>query len=354
MSADKNTPILVTGASGYIASWIVKFLLEEGYKVRGTVRSTKAFAKIAQLEKLKEAHPDQLELFEADLLKKGSFDEAAKGCQILIHTASPFFISKIKDPTKQLIEPALEGTKNVLSAAENSGTVERVVLTSSCAAIYGDNSDIELIDGGIYTEEHWNTSSSVSHNPYSYSKTVAEKAAWEMQKASGKWTLTTINPGFVLGPSLSERQDGTSTGYMMELMNGRFKSGAPDLHFGVVDVRDVAKAHILAATNYRVSGRHICVADHATFLDFANILREEYPKHKLPKKNAPKMLLYILGPLMGINWKFIRRNIGIKLNFDNSYIKEDLGMSFYPLKTTILDHAKQLIESGLVKGKEKS
>ncbi len=352
MGADKNLPILVTGASGYIASWIVQYLLEEGYHVRGTVRSTKAYAKIEHLQKMQEKFPDMLDLFEADLMKPGSFDEAAKGCQVVIHTASPFFIQKIKDPQKQLIEPALQGTKNVLNAVNNSSTVERVVLTSSCAAIYGDNADIELIEGGIYTEEHWNTSSSLAHNPYSYSKTVAEKAGWEMQKESGKWTLTTINPGFVMGPSLSNRSDGTSQTYMIDLMNGKFKSGAPDLHFGVVDVRDVAMAHVKAALNYRASGRHICVGEHASFLDFANILREEFPKHKLPKKNAPKFLMYIVGPLMGVNWRFINRNIGIKLNFDNSYIKEDLGMQFMPLKQTLIDHAKQLIQSGLVADKK--
>lgn len=351
MGADKNTPIVVTGASGYIASWIVKFLLEDGYKVRGTVRSVKAYAKIAHLTKLQEKHPNMLELFEADLLKEGSFDEAVKGCEIVIHTASPFFIDKIKDAQKQLIEPALQGTKNVLDSVNNSGTVERVVLTSSCAAIYGDNADVELIEGGVFTEEHWNTSSSQAHNPYSYSKTVAEKAAWEMQKKSGKWTLTTINPGFVMGPSLSNRTDGTSVSYMIQLMSGKFKSGVPDLHFAVVDVRDVAQAHIKAATNYRASGRHICVADHKTFLEFGQILKEKFPKYKLPTKTAPKWLMYIMGPMMGVTWRFIRRNMGYELKFDNSYIKEDLGMTFRPFKETLTEHAQQLIDSGLVEKK---
>lgn len=349
MIEDREFPILVTGASGYIASWIVKYLLEQGYKVRGTVRSEKAFAKVSHLKDLMEKYPGQLSLFEADLLAEGSFDEAAKGCKLVLHTASPFFIDKIKDPQSQLIDPALKGTKNVLSAVNNSGTVERVVLTSSCAAIYGDNADIELVESGVFTEDIWNTSSSIAHNPYSYSKTVAEKAAWEMQKESGKWQLTTINPGFVMGPSLSSRQDGTSVQYMMQLMNGKFKSGAPDLHFAVVDVRDVAKAHIRAGLNQNASGRHICISDHASFLDFANYLKEEFPNHKLPSSVAPKFLMYILGPMMGINWRFIKRNMGIQIKFDNSYIKSDLGMDFIPFRQTLIDHANQLIETGLVK-----
>jgi nucleoside-diphosphate-sugar epimerase len=352
MSADKRTPILVTGASGYVASWIVKYLLEEGYKVRGTVRSTKAFAKIEHLKKMEEDHPGKLKLMEADLLKEGSFDEAAHGCKIVIHTASPFFIQKIKDAKSQLIDPAVKGTKNVLNAVNKSGSVERVVLTSSCAAIYGDNADMELLEEGeSFTEEIWNTSSSIAHNPYSYSKTIAEKTGWEMSKESGKWSFTTINPGFIMGPSLSNRQDGTSVKNMIELMSGRFKSGAPDLHFAVVDVRDVARAHIKAALINEASGRHICVSDHATFLDFADCLREEYPNNKLPKKLAPKFLMYIIGPLLGVNWRFINRNIGFKLKFDNSYIKTDLNMEFLPFKKTILDHAQQLVDSGLVEKK---
>ncbi|MEZ4937869.1 MAG: aldehyde reductase [Crocinitomicaceae bacterium] len=351
MAADKSLPIVVTGASGYIASWIVKFLLEDGYLVRGTVRSTKAFAKIAHLVKLQETFPGKLELFEADLMQEGSFDQAVKGAQIVIHTASPFFITKIKDAQKQLIEPAQQGTKNVLESVERSGTVERVVLTSSCAAIYGDNIDVEMVEGGVFNEKIWNTSSSLSHNPYSYSKTIAEKTAWEMQKNSGKWTLTTINPGFVMGPSLSDRTDGTSVSYMIQLLDGKLKSGVPDLHFAVVDVRDVAKAHILAAENYRASGRHICVSDHKTFLEFGLILKKHFPKYKLPTKVAPKWLLYIMGPMMGIGWKFLRKNIGYRLNFDNSYIKEDLGIQFRPFEETLVEHAQQLIQSGLVQKK---
>lgn len=349
MLTDKSFPILVTGASGYVASWIVKILLEEGYTVRGTVRSTKAFAKITHLKKMEEQFPNKLFLIEADLIEEGSFDEAAKGCKIVIHTASPFFIEKTKDVRKQLIDPALNGTKNVLKAVNKSGTVERVVLTSSCAAIYGDNADVGLVEAGIFTEEIWNTSSSMSHNPYSYSKTLAEKAAWQMQKESGTWQLTTINPGFVMGPSLSTRQDGTSVKYMIGLLNGQFKSGAPDLYFAVVDVRDVAKAHVLAALNPASSGRHICVSDHADFMDFANILREEFPKNKLPKSVAPKWLMYFIGPFMGISWRFINRNMGIKFEFDNSYIKKDLGIEFRPFKETLIEHANQLVEAGLVK-----
>lgn len=351
MSDLKNFPITVTGASGYVASWIVKYLLEDGYQVRGTVRSTKAFAKIAHLKKMQEDFPGKLELFEADLTQEGSFDEVVKGCKIVIHTASPFFITKIKDPKSQLVEPAEKGTQNVLGAVNRSGSVERVVLTSSCAAIYGDNSDVELVEGGVFTEEIWNTSSSLSHNPYSYSKTVAEKAAWEMEKESGKWKLVVINPGFIMGPSLSDRKDGTSVNYMIELLTGRFKSGAPDLHFGVVDVRDVARAHIKAALKQDASGRHICVSDHKSFMDFADILRPEFPKNKLPKSTAPKFLLYILGPLMGVNWRFIKRNMGIPIKFDNSYIKSDLDMEFLPFDKTMLDHANQLVESGIVEKK---
>jgi nucleoside-diphosphate-sugar epimerase len=139
---DQTKPVLVTGGTGYVASWIIKRLLEEGIIVNATVRDPSNIQKVERLKALAGASAGQLKLFKSDLLDNGSFDEPMQDCELVIHTASPFFITGIKNPEEELIRPAKEGTRNVLESAKRNPTVKRVVLTSSVAAIYGDNVDI--------------------------------------------------------------------------------------------------------------------------------------------------------------------------------------------------------------------
>lgn len=345
---NKEMPVLVTGGSGYIASWVVKQLLEQGYKVNTTVRNKSKIAKVDHLLKLQKEFKGKLELYEADLLQDGAFKEAMKGCELVIHTASPFKVN-VKDAQKELVDPALKGTRNILKEVNNTPSVKRVVLTSSVVAIYGDASDIEATKNGVFTEEYWNTTSSLKHQPYSYSKTLAEKEAWKFVKEQDRWDLTVINPSFVMGPSLSDRTDGESTDFMIQLLSGAFKTGAPYLSFGFVDVRDVAKAHILAGTKENASGRHITCATTKTMLEAADILRKEFgDKYKLPSKELPKFLMYLVGPFVGFSWKFVRNNVGIPLKFDNSYSKKDLDLVYRDLSETFKDQVDQLVTSGHV------
>lgn len=137
-----NMKILVTGGTGYIGPWVVQYLLEKEYTVRLTMRDKTRKDKIRHLLEIADKSPGTLELWEADLINNCSFDEAVKGCEVVIHIASPFKL-KFKDPKKEFIDPALNGTKNVLSAATKSSTVKKVILTSSLAAVYGDNIDMK-------------------------------------------------------------------------------------------------------------------------------------------------------------------------------------------------------------------
>jgi nucleoside-diphosphate-sugar epimerase len=349
---DMNKPILVTGGTGYIASWVVKYLLEDGYTVHATVRDKEKAERNKHLVDLAKNAKGELKLFEADLQKEGSFTDPMKGCETVIHMASPFFISGFKDAQKELIDPALNGTRNVLESANKVETVKRVVQTSSVVAIYGDNEEIKNTKNGIFTEEYWNHTSSVAHQPYAYSKTLAEKEGWKIAENQDRWDLVVINPGFVLGPSLSQRTDSTSISFMRSLLNGEFRQGIPDLHFGVVDVRDVAKAHIEAALNGKASGRHILVSESKTALEMAKILKNEWgDQYPVPGKKLPNFLLYIFGPFQGFSWKYIRKNIGVPLKFDNSYSKTDLGIQYRPVEETLIDHARQLIHDNLIKRK---
>jgi nucleoside-diphosphate-sugar epimerase len=349
MSTEQTQTVLVTGATGYLASWAIKQLLEQGQTVHATVRDVNARSKHQHLLDIAENASGTLSLFSADLLTEGSFAEAMVGCDTVIHMASPFVISGITDPQQQLIKPAEEGTRNVLAQVDKTETVKRVVLTSSVAAIYGDAIDLLDTQQGIFTEAHWNTTSRVDHQPYSLSKTLAERLAWKMSEAQSRWDLVVINPGFIMGPSLTNRKDSTSIGFMRGLLKGQYKSGAPDLAFGLVDVRDVANAHIQAAFRSEASGRHILVASSPSVSDMASALREEFGrKYALPKSSLPKWLVWLVAPLVGLTRKFVKNNLGYPLAFDNSYSQKDLGIEYRSMRETLADHANQLEKDGLL------
>ena len=344
----KPEAVLVTGASGYIASWVVKYLLDEGFAVHGTVRSLNEESRYRHLQALAGAK-ERLRLFEADLLHEGSFDAAMEACAAVFHTASPFRAVGIKNPRMELIEPAVSGTGNVLRSAGRSPGVRRVVLTSSVAAIYGDAADVQEYPGGIMTEANWNNSSSDSHQAYSYSKTLAEKEAWKIAKEQNRWQLVVINPGFVFGPSLTPRTDSTSINSLLAMLNGKYRAGVPDYRFAMVDVRDVARAHVNALLRPGSSGRHILAAETLGFVEMARLLREyRGDRYPIPKSALPSWLLYAVGPFMGFGWKFNRRNLGIPVAFDNTYSKTDLGIDYRPMRQTLLDHLEQIERDGLL------
>lgn len=342
------SPVVLTGATGYLGSHILKQLLKKGCEVRITTRNLEKTKQSNLMVSFLKDYEGKLSIFEADLLNEGDFDEVMRGAKSLVHAASPFKIEGIKDAKKELVDPAVIGTRNVLNSATKMG-VERVVQTSSIVAIYGDAVDVELIEGDAFNEKHWNATSSISHQPYNYSKTVAEKEALALSLTS-PWRLVTINPGFILGPALVKRTDSTSVDFMMNLLNGKFSMGVPDMSFSVVDVRDVARAHILGLEKDDIKGRFICSNESLNMLEMSNVLREKYgKKYKLAKSTLPKFVFYLFGPLIaGVTWAYIRKNVGYPLRFDNSKSKEVLGMEYRDVKSTLEEHAQQLISDKLV------
>ncbi|MBU2019560.1 MAG: NAD-dependent epimerase/dehydratase family protein [Bacteroidetes bacterium] len=349
---DQTKPVLVTGANGFVASWLVKKLLEEGITVHAAVRNPSDTKKIAHLNQLAKESKGNLVLFKADLLVPGSYKEAMLGCELVYHTASPFTLD-VKDAQKELIDPALNGTANVLNTAKEQASVKRVVLTSSCAAIYTDAIDSSRVPGGILNEDHWNTTASLSYQPYSYSKTVAELKAWEIAKSQNQWDLITINPSLVFGPMLNpEYTSSESLNILKMLGGGLLKMGAPRLGIGMVDVRDVADAHFNAGFIPEAKGRYLTSAHSTDVLEIGKILLPKYGAHfPLPKRALPKWLLLLVGPLANklYSRKYIKNNVNIEWKADNSKIKKELNIHFRPMKETMEDSFDSLIQAGVLK-----
>lgn len=340
----------MTGANGYVGSWIVKRLLESGLRIHATVRDPRDERRTGHLHKLAEGSEGSLSLFAADLLDQGSFDDAMAGCGLVFHTASPFVVRGVRDPQRELIEPARLGTRNVLEAATRVGTVRRVVLTSSVAAIYGDAADLVRIDEGRFSERQWNCSSTESHQPYSYAKTVAERLAWELAERQQRWDLVVLNPGLVLGPAISAHATSESASVMRDFGTGYYRLGAPALEWGVIDVRDVAEAHLRAGLQPGASGRHVLVAETLSLLDIGRILRARFgSRYPFPRFVLPKPIVSLASVPMGIPQRFVTRNVGYPVRFDNAYARSDLAMTFRPAAGAVVDHFQQLLDDGLVR-----
>lgn len=334
--------ILITGGTGYIGSWTVKYALEAGHTVRLAVRDKKQDYKYDFLQEVANSTKGSLEIWEGDLLKKGSYDKMAEGCDTILHMASPFTL-RFKDAEKDLLEPAIKGTENVLEAANKSGTVKLVVLTSSVASVHGDNIDMKNQGLTEFSEDNWNTTSSATHQPYSYSKVSAEKKAWEIHDKQNSWVLKVINPSFVMGPVLSKSSNSESIQFMKDMMSGKFAMGAPDLYFGFVDVRDVAKAHLLAIDNPNFKGRCILAERTANVMNLAEVVKAKFPKkYKLPSSSAPKWLFQLIGPLFGVTRKFVKNNVGIPIKLNTQKSTKYLGLNYQAFEDTVVDMVKSL------------
>lgn len=345
---DKSRPVLVTGATGYVAGWLVKRLLEDGLTVHAAVRDPDNAEKLKYLNAIAEDSPGQIRYFASDLLQEGSYAEAMRDCELVYHTASPFAMS-VADPQRDLVDPAVKGTRNVLETACQTPTVKRVVVTSSVVAIYGDNIDLKDSVTGKFTEQDWNTTSSLDHNPYSFSKVQAEKAAWEIAESQQQWDLVTINPGLVIGPGINPHATSESFNLMKNFGNGKMRFGVPDYGMGIVDVRDVAEAHVKAGFTPAASGRYLTSGHNSSFPEMARPLRKAFGRrYPFPRFTSPKPLVWLFGPLLDstLTRTSVSRNVGHPFVGDNRKSVEELGMTYRPHDESIVEFFQQLVDTG--------
>ncbi|XP_042061760.1 phenylacetaldehyde reductase-like [Salvia splendens] len=261
--------VCVTGASGYVASWIVKLLLHRGYTVKATLRNLSDPRKTEHLKALEGAE-ERLELLEADLVEEGSFDSVIDCCVGVFHTASPVIVATT-NPQADLIDPAVNGTLNVLKSCRRAKSVRRVVLTSSTGAVVYNGKPIAP---GVVVDETWHSDPSFCHENkewYCLSKTLAEQAAWEFARENGI-DLVVMNPGIVFGPLLQPTLNLTSQ-FVLDVVKG--KPGFP--LYQCVDVRDVAYAHIMGFEKSSARGRYLLVAESMTRIQLGHLLHKLYP-----------------------------------------------------------------------------
>lgn len=331
-----TAPVLVTGATGFIASWIVDALLHRGYRGRGSVRSLAKARSIELLRQLDGA-ADRLELIEADLLTPGAFDAAAAGCEYVVHAASPYVLT-VEDPQRDLVDPAVNGTRHVLAACEKATTVKRVVLTSSMAAIT-DEPDSDH----VLTEEDWNGKSTLTRNPYYLSKTLAERAAWAfVEERPRGFDLVAINPFMVIGPSRVPGLN-TSNQVLLDLVKGTYP-GIVSLTWGFVDVRDVAEAHVRALETAAAHGRYLCAGDTRSMRAVVDLLASNGwgERYRLPRVGLDNTIGNFIVRLAsrrqseGVS-SYLRTHVGRVPRYDTAKIRRELGMTFRPVDQTILE-----------------
>lgn len=338
-----NKKVLLTGISGYIGNHCAVELLKNGYSVRGSLRSLSKSQKVIDAIK-KEIDPkDNLEFCELDLLKDDGWDDAMKGCEFVMHVASPFINIEPKDEN-EYIRPAVDGTMRALNAAKSAG-IKRVVLTSSMVSM------LENADKSINVDsESWTNVKAKNVSAYAKSKTLAERAAWDFINAQTDATpmeLSVVNPGPVFGPTLTGDLSGASMGMFKQMMSGKMPM-VPQAAINMSDVRDIAKIHALALENEKANGKRFIVTtkEPFAFQEVAKILKSN-GYDKVSTRLAPNFLLNFIGNF-DREAKSMRSFIGKTYNGDVSLTMKTFDWNPIPFKKTVLDTAKS-IESYLNK-----
>jgi dihydroflavonol-4-reductase len=334
--------VLVTGASGFVASHCILQLLEQGYPVRGTLRDEGRAGEVVELLSKHFGRPVRMDFVRADLTSDAGWGEAVAGCAHVLHVASPIPLVLPKDPNA-LVVPARDGALRVLRAAKAAG-IRRVVFTSSLAAIaYGH----EGPQGAPYTEKDWTNLEGRDISAYVRSKAIAERAAWDYVGGEGRGLeLVAINPGFVLGPVLGN-DFGASPELIRQIMK-RLLPAYPNIGFPIVDVRDVASAHLLAMTTPEAAGqRFVTAVDWSWMIEVGEVLRRAYPERRLPRGRLPDWLIKALS-IFNAPLRQIVPELGRTRYVSNEKIRRVLGWRPRSNEEAILATAQTLIERSIV------
>lgn len=335
--------VLLTGITGFLGTHIAAQLLQEGYRVRGSLRTPARSAEVVAALEAAGAPVDELEFVQLDLLRDAGWADAAAGCEAVLHVASPFITGTPKHPS-DLIDPAVQGTRRAVSAALEAD-VERLVVTSSIAAVMQPSGPLPPVLGA----EHMTDPEGRGVTSYSASKVLAEREAWDLARAAGAQDrLTVINPGTVLGPLLSE-DAGTSAEIIARLMRGELPM-LPDLQLPWVDVADVADAHVAALLSDEAAGTRVPLSsDTISLAEIGRGLREALPAaaRKVPRRTLPTPLARTVGQVVG-DLRTNKAFLGVPRRFDQAPAQQLLGRPLRPIPEAVEATARSLVERGLV------
>lgn len=333
--------VLVSGGSGYIAGFLIRQLLAEGWTVHATVRS---LSREAQLRLLLGGTAETLRFFAADLTADAGWAEALAGCSHVAHVASPF-LAEAPRHEDELIIPARDGALRALRCARDAG-VSRFVQTSSVAAIaYGHGKGVFE-----FTERDWTNLDGADVYAYVKSKTIAERAArdWVTSEGGGM-EFVSVNPAAVLGPVWSG-DFSPSIEVVRQLLSGALP-GCPDLGFGIVDVRDVADLHVRALTAPGIAGeRFIASGPFLKIADVAAVLKANLgpQARKVPTRKLPDWLVRTVA-LFNPVIRQVTGELGNVRGASSAHAQTRLGWTMRPVEESILDCARSLIERGVAK-----
>ena len=335
--------ILVTGATGYIAKHTVLQLLEQGERVRGSVRSDKRAAELRAAMAAHLSDPAKIENLSTvrlDLTSDNGWAAAMDGVDALVHTASPFPLVQPKDED-EVIRPAVDGALRALRAAQAAG-VRRVVMTSSAVSVI---TGVSPSDGRAFSEADWSDATSPAATPYAKSKTLAERAAWDFVRDSGgALDLTCINPSLVVGPPL-DLDYGTSIQVIERILRAKDPM-LPNVGFGAVDVRDVATAHVRALDVADSVGQRVLMNDRwMWFVDMAKAVKAAVPDRKIVTRVAPDFVIRMIG-LIDPSVATIKHDLGKRYEISNARAASLLGIAFRDARERVGESARWLIATG--------
>ncbi len=336
--------VLVTGATGYIATHTILALIENGYSVRGTVRSLAHGQDLVERLSGYAEKPISFELAEADLSKDEGWKEAMDGIDYVLHLASPAPLI-LPDNDNLIVEPARDGTVRVLEAARDSMSVKRVVITSSVTAItHGCGPKLPE----TFNESHWTDPTNLTDTTaYSRSKVVAERAAWSFVSNSNiNFDLVCLHPTLVLGPVMGPKFAATLS-FVSKLMAGEVPL-IPSVGYQVIDVRDAALAHVRALQNADAGGnRFILSGEFLWMKDVANILRSSFDDRSFPRFSVPNSLLHLAGRFEP-SLKNVMIDVGRRRIASSEQAQKHLGWCPRPAEESVLDCAHSLVRHGVV------
>lgn len=338
IQARKDDPkkVLLTGISGFIGLHCGKELLRSGFKVRGTIRSSKKLRQVQEVMATENVDLENLEFAQLDLTSDDGWESAMQGCDYVMHVASPFRIANPKNDA-EMLAPAIDGTNRVMRAAKKT-KIKRVILTSSIVSM------MSSIRRGLFKPDDWTDVNYPNLSTYIKSKTLAERAAWtflDKNKGSFLPELVVIAPGGVFGPPLGHDISGQSLTVLAKILDGQVPM-VPDAAFPMVDVRDVAKLHVMALNKEGIVGSRFIASgtDPVSFADAAQILLDE--GYKGPStKIAPRWLLTILS-IFDREAKGMLALVGMRLTADNSRTCEIFNWTPIPFKQSLLETASAI------------